>query len=238
VAGGEWEPDAENWVRWARSPTGDAYWVYRDSFFDTVLPDRRGRTLEIGCGEGRVARDLVARGVRLAAVDTSPTLLRYARQEDAQTHYVQAGGAALPFRSGCFGLVVAYNALQVVDDMAATVREAARVLEVGGHLCACVSHPVTDLGRFLDDETRSYALRSDYFETVRVEEAVQREDGATMTFRGWTYPLEAYFAALERAGLLVEALIEPRPPQSAANYSRWRDVPLFMSFRGVKRTNA
>ena len=43
---GEWEPDADNWVRWARTPGHDAYWYYRDSFFDGVIPPAGRRTLE------------------------------------------------------------------------------------------------------------------------------------------------------------------------------------------------
>jgi hypothetical protein len=29
----EWESEAENWVRWVRTPGHDAYWYFRDSFF-------------------------------------------------------------------------------------------------------------------------------------------------------------------------------------------------------------
>src|SRR5262249_7018014 len=135
--GGEedWEAEAENWVRWARTPGHDAYWYYRDSFFDLIVPAPGRRTLEIGCGEGRVARDLADRGHRVTAIDKSPTLLRYARQDDAPGAYVRAASRLLPFPDGCFDLAIAYNslqALQVVDDMAATVFEAGRVLAPGG----------------------------------------------------------------------------------------------------------
>jgi len=233
-ADAEWEPDAENWVRWARTPGHDAYWYYRDSFFDLMLPAPGRRTLEIGCGEGRVARDLAARGHRVAAIDTARTLLRYARQDDPTGAYAQATGGALPFADGCFDRVVAYNSLQVVDDMAATVREAARVLEPGGYLCACVAHPVTDLGDFVgDDADRRLRMRRRYFETRRVEDTVEL-DGLTVTLRGWTYSLEHYAVALEQAGLRIEAMREPRPAADAARYERWRAVPLFLNFRAVK----
>jgi hypothetical protein len=43
-----WEAQAENWVRWARTPGHDAYWFYRDSFFDMVVPTPGRLTLEIG----------------------------------------------------------------------------------------------------------------------------------------------------------------------------------------------
>jgi SAM-dependent methyltransferase len=230
----EWEPEAENWVRWARTPGHDAYWYYRDSFFDQIVRAPGRRTLEIGCGEGRVARDLAARGHRVAAVDTAHTLLRYARQEDLTGAYLGAESRALPFPDGSFDLAVAYNSLQVVDDMAAAVCEAGRVLDRGGCLCACVAHPVTDLGHFTgDDADEQFAMRPHYFKNRRVEDTVQH-DGLTMTFRGWTYSLEHYALALEQAGLRIEAMRESRPAGSAERYERWRTVPLFLFFRAVK----
>lgn len=225
---GEWGPDAENWVRWARTPGHDAYWFYRDAFFDRLLPPAGRRTLEIGCGEGRVARDLAARGHWVAGVDTSHALLRHARMEDEVSGFALADSAALPFPDGCFDLAVAYNALQVVRDMSATVREAARVLDADGRLAICVSHPVTDLGRFAsDDRAAPFTLRPRYFENERVEDTVER-DGLAMTFRGWTYSLEDYAVALQDAGLRIEAMREPRPSGSDRLYERRQHVPMFL----------
>jgi SAM-dependent methyltransferase len=232
--GGEWEPEAENWIRWARTPGHDAYWYYRDSFFDLIVPAPGRRTLEIGCGEGRVARDLAARGHRVVAVDTAHTLLRHARHDDHTGAYVRAEAGALPFPDRCFDLAVAYNSLQVVHDMAAAVGEVGRVLVPGGSLCACVAHPVTDVGQFVGDGADAlFAMRPHYFETRRVEDTV-RLNGLEMTFRGWTYSLEHYALALERAGLHIEAIREPRPTDEAGSYERWRSIPLFLLFRAAK----
>jgi SAM-dependent methyltransferase len=231
---GEWEAEAENWVRWARTPHHDAYWYYRDSFFDLLVPPPGARTIEIGCGEGRVARDLAARGHRVVAVDTSPTLLRYARQDDPHSSYVLADSAALPFADGSFDLAVAYNSLQVVADMAGTMSEAARVLDRDGCFCACVSHPVTDVGRFIgDDPDALFAIRPSYFGVQRVEDAVYR-DGLSMTFRGWSYALEDYALALEKVGLRIETIREPQPRRAPQRYERWRRVPMFLMFRAIK----
>jgi ubiquinone/menaquinone biosynthesis C-methylase UbiE len=127
VSGGEWEPEAENWVRWARTPRHDAYWFYRDVFFDQLLPPPGQGTIEIGCGEGRVASELTARGHRVVGIDSSLTLLHHARTGSADTFYALGDGAALPFADGCFDLAVAYNSLQVVADMPGTVAASASV---------------------------------------------------------------------------------------------------------------
>src|SRR5262249_51410057 len=71
------ERQADTWVGWARTPGHDAYWSYRDAFFDEIVPPPGTRTLEIGCGEGRVSRDLAARGHHVTGIDLSPTLIRH-----------------------------------------------------------------------------------------------------------------------------------------------------------------
>ncbi len=73
---GAWELEAENWLRWARTPGHDAYWFYRDAFFETLVPPPGRLTVEVGCGEGRVTRDLRGRRHRVVSVDGAPTLLR------------------------------------------------------------------------------------------------------------------------------------------------------------------
>jgi SAM-dependent methyltransferase len=230
----EWEGEAEHWVRWARTPDHDAYWYYRDRFFNGVLPPPARRTLEIGCGEGRLARDLGDAGHRVVGVDSSETLVAYARREDVQNCYVAADGAALPFPEASFELAIAYNSLQVVADMAGTVQEVARVLCPGGRLCVCVSHPVADVGHFVEgDEDARFVLREDYFANRRVDDKVER-DGLEMTFRGWTYSLEDYAVALERASLMIEAIREPRPKPGSARYERWQRVPMFLLLRARK----
>jgi hypothetical protein len=50
--------------------------------------------------------------------------------------------------------------------------------------------------------------------------------------------LHVYFEALEGAGLLVEALREPGPPQASVDAdpaeARWARVPNFLFFRALK----
>jgi Methyltransferase domain len=65
----EWQ--AGDWLAWARTPGHDSYWYLRDAFFEEILPAPGRLTLEVGCGEGRVARDLAAHGHRVVALDAS-----------------------------------------------------------------------------------------------------------------------------------------------------------------------
>lgn len=230
----EWEQETENWIRWARTRGFDAYWYYRDAFFDSIVPPAGERTLEVGCGEGRVARDLVEREYHVTALDPAPSLVSHAREEDSRGRYLVGEGAALPFPAGCFDLVVAYNALQVVADMRGTVQECARVLRRDGRLCVCVAHPVTDMGRWVNDtDPARFELRAPYFENTRVEDSVER-DGLRTTFRGWTYTLEDYALAFHDAGFDIEMLREPQPV-AGSHYDLWARIPLFMNVRARRR---
>jgi ubiquinone/menaquinone biosynthesis C-methylase UbiE len=232
------ERDAENWVRWARTPGFDAYWYYSPAFFDEIVLAPGRLTLEIGCGEGRVARDLKKRGHQVVGIDSSPTLLRYAQEADSDGRYELADAAALPFGDGSFDLVVAYNSLMDINDMPGAVKESARVLDMGGHLCISITHPLNDAGSFeSDDPHAAFVIRDSYFGRRPFNGRFER-DGLEMTFHGWMYALEDYVRALEAAGLVIERLREPPAGAAAVRhrpaYRRWQRVPMFLQFRAIK----
>jgi SAM-dependent methyltransferase len=228
-----WESEAENWIAWARKPDHDAYWWYAPGFFDGFVPPVAGRTLDLGCGEGRTTRDLAARGHRVTSIDASPTLLAAAAAVDPGGDYRLADAAALPFAEGFFDLVVAYNSLMDVDDMPGSIREAARVVALGGRVCACVTHPLADAGAW---ESRAadalFTIDGSYFDRRRFGAGPFTRAGLTMTFHSWCYPLEAYARALEEAGLLIESIREPSVPAEDARHGR---IPPFLWLRAVKR---
>lgn len=223
-----WEREAANWAKWARAPNFDAYWEYSPSFFDLVPPPK-GLTLEVGCGEGRVTRDLVKRGHRVIAVDSTPALVTLARDADAESSYLRSDAAALPFADASFDVVVFYNSLMDVDDMESSILEGARVLRRGGHVCVCVTHPLQDAGSFVSgDDDAAFVIKGTYLGPRRWFEMPLERDGVQMHFAGWAYPMETYFHAMEQAGLKVEVLREP------AGTGRWRRIPVFLMWRAVK----
>lgn len=237
-----WEEEAGNWVEWARTPDHDVFWYYAPFFFEEIVPAAQGLTLEIGCGEGRVARQLASRAYNVVALDSSLTLVRAAREADSHSVYLSGDATTLPFADATFQTVVAYNSLQTMTsmaDMTQAVREAGRVLKPSGHFCLCVAHPMTDVGRIREPSGGGDLIISgSYFEHQCVNETVTK-DGLEMTFHGWTYTLEDYGRALEEAGLLVERVREPVPSAEQVtkrpSLEGWRRVPLFLFIRAVKR---
>ena len=233
-----WEAQASNWLAWARTPEHDAYHDYAPRFFEEIVPPPSGRTLEVGCGEGRVTRDLAARGHEVTSIDITAELLWAARVADPGGKYVRADAAHLPFADGSFVLVVAYNSLMDLDDMATGVREAGRVLIPGGRLAACVTHPFSDAGAFeARIEGAAFRIEGSYLEPRVLDETFER-DGLTISFAGTAHPLEAYARAWEDAGLLIERIREPAAPAAAvaqdASEERWTRMPMFLYLRLLK----
>jgi SAM-dependent methyltransferase len=236
----DWEDEAENWVRWARTPGHDVYELYSPAFFEELIPEATASVLEIGCGEGRVVRDLAERGHRVVGLDPSPTLVSYAQLADERSSYVVAQGEALPFSDNSFEIVVAYNSLQNVNDLSRVVAEAARVLTPTGRFCACIAHPMTDVpNRFESEDPSAPFVITSYYGPRRVDETVERA-GIQITFHGWAYSLDEYMRAFEEAGLVIDRMREPRlgeaPVEGSSALDRWRRLPLFLFVRALKRS--
>jgi SAM-dependent methyltransferase len=224
-----WERHAAEWVRWAREPGHDSYWrFHRERFFELVPPPGR-LTLDLGCGEGRVARDLKALGHRVVAVDASPTLIEAARAADPELEVVEADAANLPFEDGFADLVVAFMSLHDVDDMRSAVREAARVLDPAGRLVAAFVHPINSGGKFeTRDPEAPFVIRESYFDRRRYVDAIER-DGLRMTFESRHWTLEDYVTAILDAGLVIDAIREVADPDNP----RWSRLPLFLHVRAL-----
>jgi SAM-dependent methyltransferase len=234
-----WERHAADWIRWARTP-GHDHWFWRFNLprFLELLPGPGRLTIDLGCGEGRLVRQLGELGHNVVGVDSSPSLVRAAIQADPSTRVVLGDAARLPLRRQTADLVVAFMALFNMDDVPEVVREVARVLLPGGRLCLAVVHPLASAGDFLDDDPEGpFVLTGSYFEPRARPLALER-DGVAMTFCDRHLPLEAYTGALEQAGLLLEALREPQPDDAAVadhpGLARRRRVPMFLHVRAVK----
>jgi ubiquinone/menaquinone biosynthesis C-methylase UbiE len=221
-----WEGQARNWTRWARAPGHDSYWrFHRESFLALVPPGGR-LTVDIGCGEGRVTRDLRARGHRALGVDSAPSMIAAAREADPEGEYVVSDAAELPFEDDAADLVVAFMSLMDMDDMPAVVLELGRVVEPGGRLVAAVLHPMNTAGTFQDDGR----LRIDtYFDRQHLVGTFER-DGLEMTFHAKHLVLEDYSRALEPAGFVVERFREIYDDE----HENWSRVPLFLDFTAVR----
>ena len=195
-----WEAKAHEWAAWARAPGHDVYfWRLNWPAFARLLPPPGRKTLDVGCGEGRVGRELVRSGHRVTGIDSSPTLVALATEAGGYERVVCASAARLPFPNGAFDIAIAFMSLMNMDEPASVVREVARVLEPRSVFCVAIIHPLN----------RTERDAGDYFRTHRTPTVIER-DGLKMSFEDVQRPLETYTRALTDAGFGIEQLREPQ----------------------------
>lgn len=96
------------------------------------------RVLDVGCGEGGLLRELIARvpyGQSFVGADPRPESVAAARRtSDPRMSFVLASPECLPFEEASFDLVIAAAGFEGWPDPAAGVAELARVVRDGGRV--------------------------------------------------------------------------------------------------------
>ena len=134
----DWNELTEWWTAEAQDP---AYGEEVIPLFFEVLGEVRGRVLlDLGCGDGRIARSVAGRGAKVIGVDLNLELARRA----ARAHPVfldRLPGLAC-VRDGAVDGAYAVLALEHIEDSARFFAEAARTVRPGGRLALVINHPV------------------------------------------------------------------------------------------------
>jgi SAM-dependent methyltransferase len=228
-----WDRQAGYWAEWARTPGHDSVTRFHGERFFELLPPPRGLTVDLGAGEGRVARALRPRGYTNVEAEGSAALARANRGRGGCV--VHADVARLPLRDDVADLAIAFMSMQDVDDMPEAITEAARILKPRGHLAMAIVHPINSAGQFEKatdgqaERDRHFRIDTSYFVERRYADDIER-DGLRMRFESEHRSIESYFRALEHAGFTVEALREVGDPDPA---DKWSKIPLFLDLRAV-----
>ncbi|MEU9476910.1 class I SAM-dependent methyltransferase [Streptomyces sp. NPDC048191] len=116
----------------------DPYWNHNVHYHRAVLaalPDGCRTALDVGCGDGLLARKLATRAARVTGVDRSPEMIRQARaQQPGNVTFVEADyldGAALPAGAYAFVSAVAVVHHTRFEDAIAALT---RLVAPGGRL--------------------------------------------------------------------------------------------------------
>ena len=151
---------------WGASPAGTTYAGGHEpgtkEFFEAVLQKRRGyelpwltdvvpfasfrdrAVLEVGCGAGYDAYEIMRNGGCYTGIDITPENPERTRAHLAFYGYtpttLQADAEALPFGDSAFDVVFSNGVLHHTPDMPAAFREIARVLRPGGDFWVIVYH--------------------------------------------------------------------------------------------------
>jgi SAM-dependent methyltransferase len=161
-----------------------------------------GLCLDLGCGGGLYFDVIAATGRTVVGIDRSTDQLRIAQRRSREI--VQADAAALPFADRTFPTVATMWISTDVDDFAAVLAEAARVMVPGGLLVFYGAHPCfngphtqpMDDGGILAHPV--YRLAGWHREAPWWGPHVRRRVGMRH------HPLAEMFNAFINAGLLIE----------------------------------
>lgn len=96
-----------------------------------------GDVLDVGCGPGVMAGEMLSRGCRFWGVDPSPGMIAIARTrfgDGDRTRFLQADAAGLDFPDQSFDAVLCMGVIDSVPDGPAAIHEMTRVLKPGGTL--------------------------------------------------------------------------------------------------------
>jgi SAM-dependent methyltransferase len=200
------------------------------------------RVLDLGCGEGQVARLAAAGGARqVVGVDASAAQIAEAGRRGGGVAYARASAASLPLVAARFDAVVSCLVLEHLDDLDAALDEVSRVLRPGGRFVMFVNHPLfqTPGSGWIDDQVldppEQYWRVGPYLsEGVSVEEV---DAGVRLPF--FHRPLGRYVNALAERGLYITRMVEPAPPARflalAPQYEDAASIPRLLLLRAEKR---
>jgi SAM-dependent methyltransferase len=91
-----WERHSSAWIEWARSQNHDSYWKFHRDVFLDLIPRPGRRTLDLGCGEGRLSRDLTRAGHCVVGVDSSASMIAAAHAQDTELEFLVAAEERAP----------------------------------------------------------------------------------------------------------------------------------------------
>ena len=186
-----------------------------------VLGDVRDRDiLELGCGSAHWSAALAQAGARPVALDLSSRQLEHARAELARRGQsiplVQATGEALPFRDASFDVVFGDHGAMTFSDPARAVPEVARVLRPGALFAFSHDTPIHFICWDPDQQRYGSRLTGDYFEMRSAADEV------SVVFQ---LPYGEWLRLFRESGLVVEDLLELRPPPGArTTYQEYGDL--------------
>jgi SAM-dependent methyltransferase len=169
------------------------------------------RVLDVGCGEGQVARRVAGTGAEVVGIDPTVAQLTVARERAGGPHYTLATADAMPLQDGAFDAALSCLVFEHLEPFEPAVAEIARVLAPGGRFALFLNHPLLQapgsgwvIDHILDEQ---YWRVGPYLPDDHAMEEIA--PGVDLPFMH--RPLYRYVNELAANGLFIERVEEPPP---------------------------
>ncbi|OKJ14048.1 hypothetical protein AMK19_10045 [Kitasatospora sp. CB01950] len=199
------------------------------------LPERLDgqRVLDLGCGEGIIARAVAARGASVVGIDPSPAMIAHARAQGTGVDYAVDDGCVLSTVSDCsVDRVTAGLSLNNVPDLDAALAAVRRVLVPHGSLVLTIPHPCFEAPHAAwttDGDGTARRVVGQYLDEGFWRSA---DPGSVRRAGNQHRTLATVLTALLRHGFVLEAVAEPPPTaRLAAARPERAALPPFLAVR-------
>jgi 2-polyprenyl-3-methyl-5-hydroxy-6-metoxy-1,4-benzoquinol methylase len=198
-----WNTNAGPWARAVQTGSIRSRTLVTDrAIVDAVSSLHPRRVLDLGCGEGWLARDLAALGMKVTGVDAVPDLIAEARRLGHGEFVVQdyRAIAAREWRAGPFDAAVCNFSLLGKESVESLLGAIGSYLAQPGYLVIQTLHPLAPCG----DHPYEDGWRAGSWSGF----GAQFSDPAPWYFR----VLQSWFSMLRRSGFEVTECREPAAP--------------------------
>jgi SAM-dependent methyltransferase len=237
---GLWDEHAQWWID---GFTDGADPEYVEQIIPLAVEELAGRhkVLDLGCGDGQIARALAAQGSDVLGVDPTQLHIDVAIERGGGPRYLLGGATKIPADDETFDAVVACLVFEHIDQMDEAMTEVARVLKANGQFSFFLNHPLLQTpgsgwidDHIIDPPEQYWRIGPYLVETESIEE-VEKDVYIRFIHR----PLSRYVNALLANGMMLERMVEPSPPAGflarAPEYALAHTVPRLLYLRSTKQ---
>ena len=241
------------WYDRKQGETGDLWHrALIDPGLEAVIGKVDGlRLLDLGCGNGYLARRFAKRGATVVGVDVTRGMIARALRRGnvrGRVTYVLGDAARMPtLPTASFDLAFANMSLMDMPNADEVLAEAGRLVRPGGRLVASLCHPCFDtdsnsgwLTEHIRGGGRTGRVVWKYRTPTRTEAPWILPDGSVRRTGSYNRTLSWYANTIRSAGFVIERMEEPAPqPELLMNggNARWiAEIPLHLVI-GARRVD-
>ncbi len=211
-----------------------------------ILNVKKGEEIiDIGCGQGYFSRALSQAGAKVLGIDVGGQLIKLASEQASKTEkfLVLSAEKLTGVQDNRFDAGICILALQNIKNLTAAISEMSRVLKHGGRLVLVLNHPTfrvpgASAWGFDAEKSTQYRRIDGYMSEIsQAVDMTQGEKDPAKKKYTWSFhhPLQVYFKAFNKSGLVVTRLeewishkISDKGSRKVAEDKSRKEIPLFM----------